>query len=131
MRTSTIAFLDGIASWDFVRIIPCHFSAPIAAGPADLRAAFDAVWARPTRGGSTEGAAAAAAAGGQGKEEGGVVGQIGRALGSLKLPAGAQAGKPLLGVGPATMAADFAALTAVNGFLIKAGIANKADDAEA
>ena len=28
---------DMCSSWDFRRIIPCHFSAPIAATPADLR----------------------------------------------------------------------------------------------
>ena len=28
---------DMCSSWDFRRIIPCHFSAPIAAKPADLR----------------------------------------------------------------------------------------------
>ena len=37
-------WVDDIArSWRFRQIIPCHFDAPIAAGPADLRAAF--AWA--------------------------------------------------------------------------------------
>jgi Domain of unknown function (DUF4336) len=32
------AWVDDIArSWRFRQIIPCHFDAPIAAGPADLR----------------------------------------------------------------------------------------------
>jgi hypothetical protein len=35
---ATRAWVDDIASsWDFRRIIPCHFDAPIAARPADLR----------------------------------------------------------------------------------------------
>lgn len=38
------AWVDDIArSWRFKQVIPCHFDAPIAAGPADLRAAF--AWA--------------------------------------------------------------------------------------
>jgi hypothetical protein len=28
------------ADWRFTRIIPCHFNAPISAGPAEFRAAF-------------------------------------------------------------------------------------------
>ncbi|MBE9078278.1 DUF4336 domain-containing protein [Romeria aff. gracilis LEGE 07310] len=31
---------DQIASWDFQQIIPCHFTAPVAATPEQLRAAF-------------------------------------------------------------------------------------------
>jgi Domain of unknown function (DUF4336) len=39
--TQTIAWVDRVAQWDFDRIIPCHFDAPIAATPAEFRAAFD------------------------------------------------------------------------------------------
>ena len=36
--------MDDIArSWRFRQIIPCHFDAPVAAGPAEFRAAF--TWA--------------------------------------------------------------------------------------
>jgi Domain of unknown function (DUF4336) len=38
--TETIAWADIVASWDFVRIIPCHFDAPIAAQPQQFRQAF-------------------------------------------------------------------------------------------
>jgi hypothetical protein len=36
----TIAWVDRIVQWDFDRIIPCHFDAPIAATPSAVRAAF-------------------------------------------------------------------------------------------
>ena len=40
-RAEAKAWIDDIcASWDFRRIIPAHFDAPIPARPADLRAAF-------------------------------------------------------------------------------------------
>ena len=35
-----IAWADRVASWDFVRIVPCHFEAEIAATPKDFRQAF-------------------------------------------------------------------------------------------
>ncbi|WP_396136504.1 DUF4336 domain-containing protein [Chamaesiphon sp. VAR_48_metabat_403] len=38
--TETIAWVDRVAQWDFERIIPCHFDAPIMATPDDFRAAF-------------------------------------------------------------------------------------------
>lgn len=42
---ATKRWLDGIcASWDFVRIIPCHYAAPIKAGPEDLKRAFSFVY---------------------------------------------------------------------------------------
>lgn len=35
-------FADGLAAdWAFDRIIPCHFDAPVRAGPKEWRAAFD------------------------------------------------------------------------------------------
>jgi len=34
-------WLDTVTSWDFERVVPAHFDAPIAAGPAELAAAFD------------------------------------------------------------------------------------------
>ena len=34
------AFADRVAQWDFRCIVPAHFSAPVAAGPADWRRAF-------------------------------------------------------------------------------------------
>ncbi len=36
----TLAWANRIASWDFERIIPCHFDAPIAAGANQFRQAF-------------------------------------------------------------------------------------------
>ncbi|MBW4664572.1 MAG: DUF4336 domain-containing protein [Chroococcus sp. CMT-3BRIN-NPC107] len=38
--TETIAWADIVASWNFERIIPCHFDAPIAAQPQQFRQAF-------------------------------------------------------------------------------------------
>jgi Domain of unknown function (DUF4336) len=38
--TETLAWVDIVASWDFERIIPCHFDAPIAAHPQQFRQAF-------------------------------------------------------------------------------------------
>jgi Domain of unknown function (DUF4336) len=37
----TIEWIDRVCEWDFERIIPCHFDAPIAATPIDFRTAFD------------------------------------------------------------------------------------------
>ncbi len=36
----TINWADKIASWDFQRIVPCHFSCPIEASPGQFRQAF-------------------------------------------------------------------------------------------
>jgi hypothetical protein len=36
----TLAWADRVATWDFQRIVPCHFAAPIAAGPVAFRSAF-------------------------------------------------------------------------------------------
>jgi hypothetical protein len=38
--TETIAWVDRVAQWNFDRIIPCHFDAPLSATPDDFRAAF-------------------------------------------------------------------------------------------
>ena len=35
------ARIDTVASWDFERVVPAHFDAPIAAGPKEFAAAFD------------------------------------------------------------------------------------------
>ena len=35
------AWIDTVTSWDFERVVPAHFDAPIAAGPAEFRATFD------------------------------------------------------------------------------------------
>ncbi|MBE9063488.1 DUF4336 domain-containing protein [cf. Phormidesmis sp. LEGE 11477] len=32
---------DRIAQWDFEQVIPCHFSAPVEAGPSEFRRAFN------------------------------------------------------------------------------------------
>lgn len=37
---STIAWVDRVSQWDFDRVIPCHFDAPIATTPQEFRAAF-------------------------------------------------------------------------------------------
>lgn len=36
----TINWADKVASWDFQRIVPCHFDAPIEASPRQFRQAF-------------------------------------------------------------------------------------------
>lgn len=36
----TLAWADIVASWDFQRIVPCHFDSPIAAQPQQFRQAF-------------------------------------------------------------------------------------------
>jgi hypothetical protein len=38
---ATIEWIDRICEWDFDRIIPCHFDAPITATAIDFRRAFD------------------------------------------------------------------------------------------
>ncbi|MEL6815962.1 MAG: DUF4336 domain-containing protein [Cyanobacteria bacterium J06598_3] len=38
---AVLAWADRIAQWDFEQIIPCHFSAPVAATPTEFRRAFD------------------------------------------------------------------------------------------
>ncbi|MGF1674924.1 MAG: DUF4336 domain-containing protein [Rivularia sp. (in: cyanobacteria)] len=38
--SETIAWADKVANWDFKRIIPCHFDAPIEATPDQFRQAF-------------------------------------------------------------------------------------------
>ena len=38
---AVLAWADRIAQWDFQQILPCHFSAPIAATPDEFRRAFD------------------------------------------------------------------------------------------
>ena len=37
---TTLAWVDHVASWDFQRIIPCHFESPIAVTPLQFRQAF-------------------------------------------------------------------------------------------
>ena len=43
--TAVAEWVESLAQWPFRRIIPCHFAGPVAAGPADLKAAF--AWANP------------------------------------------------------------------------------------
>jgi Domain of unknown function (DUF4336) len=38
---ATLEWADTVASWNFSRVIPCHFSAPVAATPAEFRRAFN------------------------------------------------------------------------------------------
>ena len=38
---TTLAWADTVASWNFSRVIPCHFSAPVSASGAEFRRAFD------------------------------------------------------------------------------------------
>ncbi len=38
--TETIAWADKVASWNFERIVPCHFDSPIVAQPQQFRQAF-------------------------------------------------------------------------------------------
>jgi Domain of unknown function (DUF4336) len=44
----TIAWVDRIVQWDFDRIIPCHFDAPVVATPQAFRAAFSFLERRST-----------------------------------------------------------------------------------
>lgn len=37
----TLAWADKVASWNFKRVIPCHFTAPVAATPSEFRRAFN------------------------------------------------------------------------------------------
>lgn len=37
----TIDWADQVSGWNFERVIPCHFAAPIMATPAEFRGAFD------------------------------------------------------------------------------------------
>jgi Domain of unknown function (DUF4336) len=39
--SQTLAWVDRVAQWDFKRIIPCHFAAPMSTSPAEFRSAFD------------------------------------------------------------------------------------------
>ena len=43
--TAVAEWVESLAQWPFRRIIPCHFAGPVAACPADLKAAF--AWANP------------------------------------------------------------------------------------
>ncbi len=45
---TVLGWADEIAQWDFEQVIPCHFSAPIKAGPAEFRRAFKFL-ERPSR----------------------------------------------------------------------------------
>jgi Domain of unknown function (DUF4336) len=37
---AVIEWSDRVAAWSFERIVPCHFAAPVVAGPAEFRQAF-------------------------------------------------------------------------------------------
>ena len=43
----TINWADQVASWDFHRIVPCHFDSPIEAGPQQFRQAFSFLEKQP------------------------------------------------------------------------------------
>ncbi|MBD1900925.1 DUF4336 domain-containing protein [Trichocoleus sp. DQ-A3] len=45
----TIEWADKVASWDFQRIIPCHFDSPIQAEPHQFRQAFSFLEKRPSQ----------------------------------------------------------------------------------
>lgn len=44
----TLAWADKVASWDFVRIVPCHFDSPIKAEPHQFRQAFSFLEKHPS-----------------------------------------------------------------------------------
>ncbi|MEW5860871.1 MAG: DUF4336 domain-containing protein [Cyanobacteriota bacterium] len=46
----TIEWADKVASWDFQRIIPCHFDSPIQAEPHQFRQAFSFLEKQPSQG---------------------------------------------------------------------------------
>eukprot|EP00887_Chlorella_sp_A99_P001546 scaffold8.g1546.t1 len=97
---ATRAWIDAIcADWPFRRIIPAHFSAPLAATPADLRAAFSFVYEGQEAGGQP------APAGGMG---------LLAALFRPKQPEGVR-----------YPAEDMAALDAARRFLVDAGVVNR------
>ncbi len=43
----TITWANRVASWDFHRIVPCHFDSPIEAGPQQFRQAFSFLEKQP------------------------------------------------------------------------------------
>lgn len=44
----TLAWAEKVASWDFQRIVPCHFDSPIAAKPQQFRQAFSFLEKHPS-----------------------------------------------------------------------------------
>lgn len=49
----TLDWVDQVASWNFQQIIPCHFDAPIAAGPQQFISAFAFLKQQPKDGASS------------------------------------------------------------------------------
>jgi hypothetical protein len=45
---ATLAWAERVASWDFQRIIPCHFDSPLTASPREFRQAFAFLENSPT-----------------------------------------------------------------------------------
>lgn len=43
----TLDWADGVASWNFVRIVPCHFDSPLPVGPFQFRQAFSFLEKQP------------------------------------------------------------------------------------
>ncbi len=101
-------WVDSIcANWNFRQIIPAHFSAPIPATPADLRAAFSFVYED-----QQQQQPAQAAAGGL----------LGGLLSGLRLGGGVSAGAKAGVVYPED---DIRALKSAKEFLKSAGVVNK------
>ena len=47
-RKETLDWAKRVVCWDFQRIIPCHFDAPITANPPQFRQAFSFLESTPT-----------------------------------------------------------------------------------
>lgn len=108
-------WVDEICSeWNFSRIIPCHYAAPLRAGPSDLRRAFSFLYDDGTP--PLPAAAAAAASSDQG-------GFLGRLLGGAKAAAAAAtAGAGGKGRGVVFPEEDMAVLNGLEGLLRKSGV---------
>lgn len=96
-------WVDSIcADWRFERIVPCHFNAPVRAGPAEFKRAFAFAYELAGRTGS---------AAAEQRPAGPLAGLFGGLFGGAK--ASAQA--------PELPAGDLKALNGINNVLIKSG----------
>ncbi|CAM9600890.1 unnamed protein product [Chrysoparadoxa australica] len=101
IKPSVRDFVDDVTKWPFQRIIPCHYAAPVKAGPAEYRRAFAFAF-------TTEQAAL---------KRGGPSWLSNLGLGSPAQPKDNLAGIP---------ESDLAALKQVEGFLQEAGLSGDA-----
>lgn len=127
-RTEALAWVDEICrDWPrFTRILPCHFEAPIRAGPRELRAAFS--FLEEGEGGSVEASGSGRSRSSGGEEKEGGNGGLGALFGGLF--SSAAAALPIKGGrgrGGAVLfdPADMRALDGLSGSLKTTGVLNK------